>query len=220
LSKKTVLCILAILVTLAGGTACGPREEATMDDPETMGEDQALNAFRDRLTSAFAAGDATGLAELFTEDAVLIPSVGQEVRGRETIEQTYAEVWRRWQVGRFELAPEEGKIVRDWAFERGSMTLQMLPRDSAVGQQGQQGQPGQPPATAGAPGRTPGQARPGTGGSQPSGTMLMNTSHYVFVMNKQAGDWRISWFISTNPPEFSTTVTSDAAPGAQTSPAR
>jgi uncharacterized protein (TIGR02246 family) len=196
LKTRTLLYPLVIFVMLAGATACGPREEATMDDAEAMGEDQDLNAFRERLSSAFASGDAAGLAQLFTEDAVLIPSVGHEIRGRQAIEETYTEVWRRWQVAQFEMAPEEGKIIRDWAFERGNMTLQMMPRDTAAAQQqGQQAQPGQ-------------QGRPGTAGAQPDASLMMTTSHYVFVMNKQTGDWRISWFISTNPPEYSATVTS------------
>ncbi|RPJ59595.1 MAG: hypothetical protein EHM23_13500 [Acidobacteria bacterium] len=37
----------------------------------------------------------------------------------------------------------------------------------------------------------------------------MDLNYYVMVLNKVNNDWRINWFVSTNPPEYVDTVISD-----------
>jgi len=37
----------------------------------------------------------------------------------------------------------------------------------------------------------------------------MDLNYYVMVLKKVNNDWRINWFVSTNPPEYVDTVTSD-----------
>jgi hypothetical protein len=37
----------------------------------------------------------------------------------------------------------------------------------------------------------------------------MDFNYYVMVLKKVNNDWRINWFVSTNPPEYVDTVTSD-----------
>ncbi|GEM_PF-6055592 len=214
-----------ITYLLAAGLTCGlagcggGQEEEPMDDRTTMSQDEDLNQLRSRLMSAYGSGDARSLAQLFTEDAVLIPSVGQEIKGRQAIEQTYADLWKTWKVAHFNLTPTEGKIAGDWAFERGTIRLQVVPAGSVTGQASGQGGQGagqnQPPA---GPGQAPsGQGSPAQPGGAPA-QAVMDTSYYVFVMTKSGDDWKISWFISTNPPEYSATVTEQAPTSAQPRP--
>jgi len=223
--KNQIMTYLLATCLALGSAACGgEQEEEPMDNRATMTQDEDLNQLRGRLISAYGSGDARTLAQLFTEDAVLIPSVGQEIKGRQAIEQTYAGLWRTWKVAHFNLTPAEGKISGDWAFERGTINLQVVPAGSLTSQPTNQQAPGQ---TQDQP--APGAAQPQSGqrgggqtagattagGVAPGAQAVMDTSYYVFVMQKHGGDWKISWFISTNPPEYSATVTEQAPTGTQ-----
>ena len=222
--------LLAISLALGLAACRRAEEEKPMDNRATMTKDEDLNQLRSRLISAYSSGDARSLAQLFTEDAVLIPSVGQEIKGRQAIEQTYAGLWKTWKVAQFNLNPTEGKISDDWAFERGTITLEVVPAGSLTSQPSTGQTPGQAtdqqsPGGAAAQGQS-GQAGGGqTAGGSAAGAgaaggtqAVMDTSYYVFVMQKAGGDWKISWFISTNPPEYSATVTAPAPTGAQARP--
>ncbi len=211
MKNRIITYLLAAGLSLGLAGCGGAEEEEPMDNRATMRQDEDLNQLRSRLVSAYSSGDARSLAQLFTENAVLIPSVGQEIKGRQAIEQTYAGLWQTWKVAQFDLSPTEGKIADDWAFERGMIKLQVVPAASVTGQTSGQGGQGagqnQPPAGAG---QTPsGQGPAGQSGGAPA-QAVMDTSYYVFVMTKSGGDWKISWFISTNPPEYSATVTEQA----------
>lgn len=224
--KNQIMTYLLAACLALGSAACGGgQEEEPMDNRATMTEDEDLNQLRSRLISAYSSGDARSLAQLFTEDAVLIPSVGQEIKGRQAIEQTYAGLWTTWKVAQFNLTPAEGKISGDWAFERGTINLQVVPAGSLTSQPSNQQTPGQtqdPQSPGGAAQPQSGQGAGGqpagdtaAGGVAPGAQAVMDTSYYVFVMQKIEGDWKISWFISTNPPEYSATVTEQAPTGTQ-----
>lgn len=216
MKNRMAAYLLTVGLTL-GLAACGGREEEQpMDDQATMSKDEDLSQLRSRLMSAYGSGDARSLAQLFTEDAVLIPSVGQEIKGRQAIEQTYAALWQTWKVAQFDLTPIEGKIADDWAFERGTIKLQAVPAGAVTGQ-GRRPPAGgteQPQKPGAQPGGSPGAGATGSGAAVQA---VMDTSYYIFVMNKTGGDWKISWFISTNPPEYSATVT-EQAPTTSTQP--
>jgi uncharacterized protein (TIGR02246 family) len=184
---------LALGLSLSG---CATDEH--MDRAKTLDQDEALVELRQKMVQAYQSGEASQLAQLFTDDGVLIPSAGQEIKGRQNIEQTFRTLWQNWKVVDFNLVPQESKTTGEWAFERGTIALQVAKADGAQ----------QTPAAA----RKQNQAQArgdqtGSGGSVDQ--VFMDLNYYVMVLNKVNNDWRISWFVSTNPPEYVDTVTSD-----------
>ncbi|MFF0968063.1 SgcJ/EcaC family oxidoreductase [Streptomyces sp. NPDC003703] len=65
----------------------------------TVTSDDTVEEFLGRIRDAWDAGDATGYAAQFAEDASYVIFMGDALFGRAAIERTHREVFARWQKG-------------------------------------------------------------------------------------------------------------------------
>lgn len=80
---------------------------------------QDIKGVLSRMASAEKAGDAADLAQLYEGDAVLLPSSGQPVRGREDIAKRYQAIFAG-NTPRLPLEAEEVWVLDDLAVSRGA----------------------------------------------------------------------------------------------------
>ena len=116
------LTLLSLLLIVAcAPTAVEPVEEATEADVE------AINSLRDEFIALDNAGDAAGLASLYTNDAVLMPPNQAAVTGNQAIESWYQTTYDQFTI-ELTLAPDEVEVVGDWAFDRGTYMIALTPK--------------------------------------------------------------------------------------------
>lgn len=78
----------------------------------TVGEEDSIERFLERLRFAWDAGDAHAYAREFTEDAIYVIFLGEALLGRDAIEQSHELVFRRWQRGtRMRVRPIEVRCL-------------------------------------------------------------------------------------------------------------
>ncbi len=87
----------------------------------------AIQRICDAWDAGWCEGDAPALAELYTEDAVLMPQGAPEIVGRETIRALYQQVFDGYTItgGGTRL---ETEVVGGWAFFRSTYTLTATPK--------------------------------------------------------------------------------------------
>jgi len=83
---------------------------------------QEIKGVLSRMADAEKAGDATTLAQLYEGDAVLLPSSGEPVRGREDIAKRYHAIFAG-DSPRLPLEAEELWVLDDLAVSRGATRL-------------------------------------------------------------------------------------------------
>lgn len=77
-------------------------------------QNNTIQACFDRMTDAWAAGDAEAFAAEFTEDASYVIYVGLTYFGRTAIRDAHVPVFQRWQKGtRLSMAVLDTRIVAD-----------------------------------------------------------------------------------------------------------
>ncbi len=116
------LTLLSLLLIVAcSPTAVEPVEEATEADVE------AINSLRDEFIALDNAGDAAGLASLYTNDAVLMPPNESAVTGNQAIESWFQTTFDQFTI-EFTLASDELEVVGDLAFDGGSYMIALTPK--------------------------------------------------------------------------------------------
>ncbi len=89
---------------------------------------ETIGKIGEDFNAAYNAGDAAALADLFTDDAVLIPPNGAPHTGKERIQSRY-----QWRFDQFtvkhSINTEETKVAGDWAFSRGTYKLLLTPKE-------------------------------------------------------------------------------------------
>ena len=94
---------------------------------ETEADVEAINSLRDEFIVLDNAGDAAGVASLYTNDAVLMPPNEAAVTGNQAIE-SWSQITFDQFTSELTLAPEEVEVVGDWAFERGTYMIALTPK--------------------------------------------------------------------------------------------
>jgi uncharacterized protein (TIGR02246 family) len=82
----------------------------------------------DRWTAAVKAKDPVRLAMMVTEDCVFLAPNGPPMRGRQTVEQLYRNLFARYDVAQ-KFHFEETQLMGDWAFGWGTDEITMTPGD-------------------------------------------------------------------------------------------
>jgi uncharacterized protein (TIGR02246 family) len=86
---RLLLPATALLTLALTTTACGDAD----DGSDAGGDEARVRALLDDVEETWAAGDAEGYAALHTRDADLIDFMGTHLRGREAIEEFFAEAF-------------------------------------------------------------------------------------------------------------------------------
>jgi uncharacterized protein (TIGR02246 family) len=95
------------------------------DSPEMM----AVRKTADEYTRAFNAGDAKALAAFWTKDGEYVGPDGEELRGRDALEKSYVEFFKKHPKATIEVHISSVKLLgRHTALEEGSLKLK-LPGD-------------------------------------------------------------------------------------------
>lgn len=121
----TLTMLLAVVLVL---TACAPREPEPAAEATAGAEyEAAFNNLRDAFVAAANAGDAAGLANLYTDDAVQMEPNRPAVVGREAIQSRFQEIYQTYSEN-LSVSVEETAVAGDWGYGRGSHTLTLTPK--------------------------------------------------------------------------------------------
>jgi uncharacterized protein (TIGR02246 family) len=90
-------------------------------------EAEAINKLRSDHSAAYNAGDTAALVGFFTDDAVLMPPNNLVVVGKEAIESRYQLTFTHFTAEHNHLS-DEIKVMGDYAFERGTYEVKMIPK--------------------------------------------------------------------------------------------
>jgi uncharacterized protein (TIGR02246 family) len=106
----------SILLVLGCASVVGARNSAS----EQAKANDEIRGLLLRMTIAERAGDATALSQLYEGDAMLLPSSGEPVRGRESIARRYQLIFANTAT-RQPLEAEELWVLDDLAVSRGAI---------------------------------------------------------------------------------------------------
>ena len=124
--NPVTLTLCSVLV-LAVGCAAPPEEAVPEVDPVAANE-AALSELVAKYMQAVNRGDADGLAVLYTEDALRLPSDGRQIEGRDDIRlfaaADYAD--NDWDM---QIHVDESAYSGDLAFVRGTYALTLTSKD-------------------------------------------------------------------------------------------
>ena len=112
---------------LALPLACGKEKAEPSVEERALADSEGIDTLREQFMNLFRAGDATALARLYTENAVLMPPGEPAVTGRKAIELKLQTTFDRF-TAVLNVTFDEIEISGDWAFERGSYTLTLTPK--------------------------------------------------------------------------------------------
>lgn len=102
--------------------ACGGGTE-----PATSADPAPVNELRSKYQAAFSAGDAAGLAALFTDDAVSLPDHHAALEGKAAIQQYFQDLFAQYNAT-MTLMPADTEVVGNFAHEHGSFTIKVTPK--------------------------------------------------------------------------------------------
>lgn len=127
---RYLACAATVLVLALAG-ACSPTGNdaggnAAANSSATQ-DTGAIDKLRAAYTSAWNAGNAAEIADLYTEDAVALPGNQPTADGRDAILKYNQDFFAQFTPGKMELTPEETKIMGDWAFDRGTYHMMATP---------------------------------------------------------------------------------------------
>lgn len=107
--------VYPLLLLLGCSTLAAARDNAA----DQARAHQEIKGLLSRMATAEKAGDAATLAQLYEGDAVLLPSSGEPVRGREDIAKRYQAIFAG-NTPRLPLEAEELWVLDDLAVSRGA----------------------------------------------------------------------------------------------------
>ncbi|HEX5758732.1 MAG TPA: nuclear transport factor 2 family protein [Thermoanaerobaculia bacterium] len=189
-------CLLA--AALACGAAERPGEETTARTGGTDPGDEveAVEAVREQYVAALNAEDLQRLAGFWTEDVALMPPSQPVVEGTTAASGLYTAMFRQFDV-QIVVTSEESGAAGDWAFDRGSYTLNLTSRAAPESATGRPPQTGAPAATS---------------------AILAEDGKYVVLLRRDAGGgWKVArhiWNTDAPAPGGSGAAGADQAGGA------
>ena len=126
-SYVSTAALVSVALFVAG---CQPAAEQPEPAAEvaTQAEDvAAIEALADQYIASVASGDASALAALFTDDAVLMPPEAPVATGKEGVNSYYQPTFDQF-TNRLTVSGDETQLLGDWAFRRGSYTVTRTPK--------------------------------------------------------------------------------------------
>jgi uncharacterized protein (TIGR02246 family) len=123
-SRKLGLFTLALvcIALIACQPASTPAEKAAAaPDPAP------ISALRDQVTAAYNAGNAAEVANLYTDDAIVMAAHEPAVEGKQAIQASLQAFFQN-NTARMTLTAQETQIAGDWAYDRGAASMTVTPK--------------------------------------------------------------------------------------------
>jgi uncharacterized protein (TIGR02246 family) len=125
---KFLVPTLIALVAFAGA-ACTDRN-STLTPGVVLDDAQArkdINAVRSSYVEAIVAADAARVADLYSEDAIVLYPNHAPIIGRAAILDYFTAFFGELKPEHFQLTSEEIQVAGAWAFDRGTYQLRGVP---------------------------------------------------------------------------------------------
>ncbi len=121
---KSYLPIAALLSLALLVVGCQPAAEAAKQAQDVA----AIKSVADQYVTATNAGDAAAVADLYTDDAILMPlNAAPAVVGKEAIQSASQALFDQVTL-KLTGSTEEVEVAGDWAFSRNSYTATLTPK--------------------------------------------------------------------------------------------
>jgi uncharacterized protein (TIGR02246 family) len=121
----------AWLSILAVSSACVRATQPAETQAQAEQDAAAIDQIRADYVAAFKAADASGIADLYTEDATVMPGNQPTVSGRSGIVKYNEEFFSQFTPDNIELTVEETRVMGDWALDRGTYDVTATPKTGA-----------------------------------------------------------------------------------------
>jgi uncharacterized protein (TIGR02246 family) len=108
-------------------TSCGRVSDQT-PKPNVDADSAAIAKTFAEYVSAWKASDAGRIANLYGDDAVILPGDHPAENGRAAITEFNKSFFDQFAPGSFEISAEDTKIIGDWAFEDGAYSFTAMPK--------------------------------------------------------------------------------------------
>jgi len=117
------------LLVLAASIACAaPASDSAQPQANHEQDMAAIDKIRAAFVTAWKAGDAGAIANLYAEDATVMPANQPTASGHDAIMQYNAGFFEQFTPSDFQVMPEETKVIGDTAFDRGMYKLMATPK--------------------------------------------------------------------------------------------
>ena len=126
---KSHLSTVVLLFVAIAVVACEPAAEQPQPAENATAEAdlQALNKLREEFVSVHNTNDASTLATLYTDDGILMPPNAQAATGKQAIESWFQTSFDQF-TAELTLSSVDLQVAGDWAFERGTYTINLTPK--------------------------------------------------------------------------------------------
>jgi len=121
--KFSISALLLCAVSLL--TACGTTPPA--QTAVAPADPAPINDLRARFAAAYNAGDAAAVAELYTDDAVVMPDHHAAVVGKAAIQQYLQGLFAQY-TANLTITPGDTEITGDLAHEHGTFAMTVTPK--------------------------------------------------------------------------------------------
>jgi uncharacterized protein (TIGR02246 family) len=108
-------------------SGCGRMSDQT-PKPNVDADSAAIAKTFAEYVSAWEASDAGRIANLYRDDAVILPGDHRAESGRVAITKFNEDFFHQFLPGSIEISAKETKIVGDWAFEDGAYSFTAVPK--------------------------------------------------------------------------------------------
>jgi uncharacterized protein (TIGR02246 family) len=116
-----VFAVLSVVLAAACQQAPPEQKAAAPADPAP------INALRDQFTAAYNSADAAALANLYTEDAIVMPPHQPAVEGKAAI-QGWFQTFFSQNTAKLAIIAQETQMINGWAYDRGTFAITITPK--------------------------------------------------------------------------------------------
>ena len=121
---KASLCALTLICLVLA--ACQPAPQSAQKAASQADLSQ-INTLRDQFAAAYNAGDASAVARLYTDDAIMLPAHQPAVEGRQAIQASLQTTFQS-HTAKMVITPLETQVFGDWAYDRGAFSVTVTPK--------------------------------------------------------------------------------------------
>jgi len=109
-------------------SACQPT--STLGEKAAAPDPAPINALREQFVAAFNAGNAAEVANVYTDDAILMLPYEPAFEGKQAIQAAFEALFQNNADNTLKLTmtAQEIQIAGDWAYERGASSMTVTPK--------------------------------------------------------------------------------------------